>query len=67
MTGDQAAASGETAGRPADPCYHQACDDVDNVDLRLARVLAAALTDFTVRVAEEPGLLGWAPSGEGAS
>ena len=67
VTEDQAAASGATAGRPADPCYHQACDGVDNVDLRLARVLAASLADFTVRVAEEPGLLGWAPSGEGAS
>ena len=67
VTEDQASASGATAGRPADPCYHQACDDVDNVGLPLARVLASALSDFTVRVAEEPGLLGWAPSGEGAS
>ena len=40
VTEDQAAASGATAGRPADPCYHQACDGVENVDLRLARVLA---------------------------
>jgi hypothetical protein len=66
VTEDQAAASDATAGRPADPCYHQACDDVDNVDLPLARVLAAALADFTVRVAEEPALLGWAAPGEGA-
>lgn len=28
----QAAAFGGTAGEAYDPCYHQACDDLDNVD-----------------------------------
>jgi len=51
-TGDRA-----IAGRPADACYHQACDDLGNTNLRLARVLAAALADFTVRVANNPELL----------
>jgi Zn-dependent M28 family amino/carboxypeptidase len=28
----QASLFGGTAGRPFDPCYHQACDTVDNID-----------------------------------
>lgn len=28
----QAQAYGGTAGRPTDPCYHQACDRTDNID-----------------------------------
>lgn len=54
---EQAAASGAEAGRPADGCYHQSCDDLSNIDLGLARVLAAGLADFTVQVANNPGLL----------
>jgi len=54
---EQAAASGAVAGRPADACYHQGCDDVANANLHLARVLAAGLADFTVRVANNPELL----------
>jgi hypothetical protein len=57
VTGEQAAASGAVAGRPADPCYHQACDDLANANLRLARTLTAGLADFTVRVANNPELL----------
>lgn len=30
----QAARWGGTAGQPFDPCYHRACDDLGNVDLR---------------------------------
>jgi Peptidase family M28 len=34
-------------GKPRDPCYHLACDTIDNVDLpvllRMARTTAAAL------------------------
>jgi hypothetical protein len=54
---EQAAASGAVAGRPADDCYHQPCDDLTNIDLGLARVLAAGLADFTVQVANNPELL----------
>jgi len=57
VSAEQAAASGAIAGRPADPCYHQACDNLANANVRLARVLAAGLADFTVRVANNPGLL----------
>ena len=57
VTAAQAAASGATAGRPADPCYHQACDDLANANLPLARILAAALADVTVGLANHPELL----------
>ncbi len=57
VSAEQAAISGAVAGRPADACYHQPCDDVSNANLRLARVLAAGLADFTVRVANNPELL----------
>jgi Zn-dependent M28 family amino/carboxypeptidase len=57
VSAEQAAASGAHAGRPADDCYHQPCDDLTNTDLGLARVLAAGLADFTVQVANDPELL----------
>jgi aminopeptidase S len=51
------AAGGGTPGRPADPCYHLACDDVANSDVVLARTLAAALADVTARLANNPELV----------
>ena len=57
VSAEQAAASGAEAGRLADGCYHQPCDDLGNIDLQLARVLAAGLADFTVQVANNPELL----------
>jgi hypothetical protein len=57
VSAEQAAASGAVAGRPADACYHQPCDDIANANLGLARVLAAGLADFTLRVANNPELL----------
>jgi Zn-dependent M28 family amino/carboxypeptidase len=57
VTAEQAAASGATAGLPADPCYHQPCDDVANANLRVARLLTVALADVAVRLANNPELL----------
>jgi Zn-dependent M28 family amino/carboxypeptidase len=57
ISAEQAAASGAVAGRPGDACYHQSCDNVANANLALARVLAAGLADFTVRVANNAELL----------
>ncbi len=39
----QAARFGGTAGRPYDPCYHRACDTLDNVDRRVLDEMAEAL------------------------
>jgi Zn-dependent M28 family amino/carboxypeptidase len=37
-TPEQEAIWGGTAGEQFDPCYHQACDDIDNVDLHALEV-----------------------------
>ncbi|MEV6302276.1 M28 family metallopeptidase [Actinoplanes sp. NPDC051861] len=37
-TEEQAAIWGGTAGASFDPCYHQACDDIDNLDLHALEV-----------------------------
>jgi Zn-dependent M28 family amino/carboxypeptidase len=39
----QAARFGGTAGRPYDPCYHRACDTLDNVDRRVLDEMTEAL------------------------
>jgi Zn-dependent M28 family amino/carboxypeptidase len=48
-TAQQAATYGGTAGAPYDACYHQACDDIDNLSLRSLGQLgkAAAHAVFT--------------------
>jgi len=57
LSESQATGSGAIAGLPADVCYHRACDGVDNVNVALARQLAAALADTSVRIAENPMLV----------
>jgi aminopeptidase Y len=57
VTLEQAATFGASAGAPADPCYHQPCDDVANANVALARVLAAAMADVAARLANNPELL----------
>ena len=37
-TAEQAAIWGGVAGEQFDPCYHEACDDIDNVDLHTLEV-----------------------------
>jgi len=48
----QAATYGGTAGAPYDPCYHQACDDIDNLSLRslgqLGKAAAHAVLYFAM-------------------
>jgi hypothetical protein len=46
-----AIAAGSTAGKPADACYHQPCDDAGNVRLDLGRALTRTLADATVQLA----------------
>ena len=59
---------GGTAGEPFDPCYHQACDTVDNVDLHALEVnsdlIAFAMLTFaysTESVNGVPGQVGPGP------
>jgi Zn-dependent M28 family amino/carboxypeptidase len=56
VTPAQAASADAIAGQPADPCYHQACDDGSALDLELARRLTAALADVAVQLSEDPSL-----------
>jgi aminopeptidase S len=52
VTDAQAARHGATAGVPADPCSHRACDTIDNVDLAtlsgMTHVVALALADLAI-------------------
>jgi aminopeptidase Y len=42
MSDDQAAANGGQAGQPMDPCYHLACDTIENVDAERVATYAQA-------------------------
>jgi Peptidase family M28/PA domain len=48
---DAAGRFGGTAGRPYDPCYHQPCDTLANVDLRVLGQMADAAAVVALRLA----------------
>ena len=48
----QARLYGGEAGARMDACYHQACDDIDNIDPARLEALAAAAADAIVELAE---------------
>ena len=50
-TAAQAAVYGGTAGQPYDPCYHQACDDIDNLSLTAMDQMSDAIAHATLRYA----------------
>jgi Zn-dependent M28 family amino/carboxypeptidase len=57
-TEEQEAIYGGEAGIPYDPCYHQACDDYDNVDLEVLRQnsdLVAFAALYWAQKADLPG------------
>ena len=43
---------GGAAGEAHDPCYHRACDDLENLDPRLLDQMSDAAADATLRFAE---------------
>lgn len=49
---EQAAIYGGTAGAPYDPCYHQACDTIDNVDTTVLEQMADAVAHAVWTFAE---------------
>ncbi len=58
-TEDQAAAYGGTAGVAYDPCYHQACDTILNVNTRALHELGDAAAHASLTLALSPsGLYG---------
>jgi Zn-dependent M28 family amino/carboxypeptidase len=44
VTDAQAARHGSTAGEPADPCSHRACDTIDNVDISTLLLMTDAIS-----------------------
>jgi Zn-dependent M28 family amino/carboxypeptidase len=44
---------GGEAGEAHDPCYHKACDDLDNFDPRLLDQMSDAAADATLRFADD--------------
>lgn len=42
-TDEEASVFGGTAGEPYDPCYHQACDTIDNIDAGVLEEMADAV------------------------
>lgn len=51
-TVEQAAIYGGTAGEPYDPCYHAACDDINNIDPVVMEQMADAIAHSTATFAE---------------
>jgi Zn-dependent M28 family amino/carboxypeptidase len=45
---------GGTAGRPYDPCYHEACDDISNISGRSLRDLGKAAAHAVLSFAQTP-------------
>jgi Zn-dependent M28 family amino/carboxypeptidase len=50
-TAEQAAVYGGTAGEPYDPCYHQACDDITNLNTKARFELGDAAAHATMTLA----------------
>jgi len=50
-TAEQAAVYGGTAGEPYDPCYHQACDTINNVSTKALFELGDAAAHATMTLA----------------
>ncbi|EWY41201.1 aminopeptidase Y [Skermanella stibiiresistens SB22] len=45
---------GGVAGRPFDPCYHQACDDIDNIDRAILDQMADAAAHAILTLSRAP-------------
>ncbi|MGI5212458.1 M28 family metallopeptidase [Plantactinospora sp. CA-290183] len=50
-TPEEAEVYGGTAGQPYDPCYHQACDDIDNISTRAIDEMSDAVAHAIVTYA----------------
>jgi Zn-dependent M28 family amino/carboxypeptidase len=55
-TAEQAAKWGGQAGVAFDPCYHQACDDIDNIDAVGFEQLSDGGAHVTAALATDPAL-----------
>ncbi|MGW6174997.1 M20/M25/M40 family metallo-hydrolase [Arthrobacter sp. NPDC055138] len=64
-TDEQAAIYGGTAGEAYDPCYHQACDTVENVDPVVLEQMADAIAHTTLTFAETTSAVNGTAKGNG--
>lgn len=55
---EQASIFGGVAGAPFDPCYHAACDNINNIDLEVMGQMADAIAHSTVVYAGAKSLKG---------
>jgi Zn-dependent M28 family amino/carboxypeptidase len=63
---EQAAIYGGTAGEAFDPCYHQACDTIDNVDPEVLEQMADAIAHATQTFAETTSAVNGTSKGGGS-
>ena len=64
-TAEQASIFGGTAGEPYDPCYHAACDTIDNVDDVVLDMMADAIAHSTLTFAETDSAVNGTGKGNG--
>lgn len=65
-TPEQAEIFGGLAGEPYDPCYHQACDTIDNVDNTVLEQMADAIAHATLTFAETTSAINGTSKGGGS-
>jgi Zn-dependent M28 family amino/carboxypeptidase len=65
-TAEQAELFGGVAGEPFDPCYHQACDNIDNLDLGVLEQMADAIAHTTQTFAETTSAVNGTSQGGGS-
>ena len=65
-TAEQAAVYGGTAGAPYDPCYHQACDTIDNLNTRALDQMSDAIAHATLTFAMTTSAVNGTAKGNGS-
>ena len=66
-TEEEAAIFGGTAGAPLDPCYHEECDDMDNLNLGVLEEMADAIAHATLTFAMTTSAVNGTDKGTGSS
>lgn len=64
---EEAAIFGGTAGAQLDPCYHQECDNIDNLDLGVLEEMADAIAHSTLTFAMTTSEVNGTAKGTGSS
>jgi Zn-dependent M28 family amino/carboxypeptidase len=66
-TPEEAAIYGGTAGQAYDPCYHQACDDIDNLSFQALDEMSDAIAHGIVAFAETTSAIQGTAKGHGGT